>query len=531
MLRSLLTFAFASLASLSLSFTFAQTDGPPNILLIISDDLGVDHTRGYHSGGLMPTTPTLDSLRAAGITFENAWSAPVCSPTRGAIITGKHGIKTGILGVPGELTTEEVSLFEALDIETDNDYAKALVGKWHLSPMGNGNASAPLEHGVDFFDGVTGGGVGNYFMWNRSQGGMNSTETTYATTAFTDAARDWINQQEEQPWLMWLAHVAPHSPFHLPPDGLYSLNPVNNDQDNYVTMIEALDTEIGRLINSIPEEELDNTLIIYVGDNGTPNQRLKDYPNNHGKGSLYQGGIRVPLIISGAGVSRQGEREAALVMVADLFATILEVAGAELPGGRFNSLSFDHLFDNSEGSTRDYNYSDRDDGYAIRGPRYKLIERDGNQEFYDLELDSFETNDLLLAGLNSAQQIIKDDLEAEAQTIRSGWSCRDYIQNGDETGIDCGGSSCTPCITSVEAVGPAEVQIFPNPASNQVLIRSSGAAIEEVRILSLTGQELFRQLGINQQETRIELSSLPPQLYLLQLKTNNTVETVRLVKQ
>ena len=203
-------------------------------------------------------------------------------------------------------------------------------------------------------------------------------------------------------------------------------------------MIEAFDHELGRLLGSLSPEEHENTLIIYLGDNGTPGSFTQGYPDGHGKGSLYQGGIRVPMIISGAGVSRQGEREPALVHIADIYATVLEVVGEELPGGIYNSLSFDHLLSGEPGPTRDYNYSEitqqaDNNGWTIRGPQYKLIQfTNGTQEFYDLLADSLEFNDLLPGSLTAEQEMIKQNLEAEAEQIRTAWSCRDHIQNGDE---------------------------------------------------------------------------------------------------
>lgn len=150
-----------------------------------------------------------------------------------------------------------------------------------------------------------------------------------------------------------------------------------------------------------------------MGDNGTPRSVDQDYPAYSAKGSLYQGGVRLPLIVAGKGVCRAGARERALVHVTDLYATILEAAGAELPGGLFNSHSYYPLFDNPEGFTaRTYNFveveGNQGSGLAIRDQRYKLINfATGTQEMYDLELDSFERNDLLSAPLSQELEDIR----------------------------------------------------------------------------------------------------------------------------
>lgn len=511
---SLLLLAFLSVfANQSL---FAQS---PNILLVIADDLGVDYLSGYHDAPLQATTPTIDSLMGVGLTFRNAVAMPVCSPTRAAIMSGKHGHKTGVTSVPGNLDTSHFSLFRAIEAETNGAYADAVIGKWHLSQPQN--PDHPSLHGVDHFSGVLSGAVSDYFAWDKLVNGVSAPTTTYATTAFTDDAITWIDEQT-QPWFLWLSHVAPHSPYHVPPDSLYTIAATGNNRRQYVAMVEALDHEIGRLLDSMPDSVRDNTLILFVGDNGTPGNILQDYPTGHGKGSLYQGGIRVPFIATGAGVTRKGESEDAMVHVVDLYATILEATGVDLPGGRFNSLSFYHLLDGSPGNTRDYNFVEIGAGaveeFAIRNSQYKLIEEvtTGNQEFYDLIADSLETNDLLLGSLTTEQASIKLDLEAEAAVRLSGWSCRDHIQNGDEEGIDCGGSSCEACnVTSIVESTGVSLSISPNPSEayfHLLLIHGR----YQVQVTDLRGSVIATEEFQGSQH-ELNLQELTSGLYVLQV--------------
>ncbi|MEM1122878.1 MAG: sulfatase-like hydrolase/transferase, partial [Bacteroidota bacterium] len=426
----------------------AQTNpSQPNILLIIADDLGVDAISGYQNSAVLPNTPHLDSLRQAGLTFMNAWAAPKCTPTRATIMSGKYGIKTGVQGTPGNLDVSHTSIFSALANQTNNAYADAVIGKWHLSQPVDYNHPAQLE--VDYYAGSFPAQVADYYNWEKVHNdGSTSMETTYATTDITDEAINWVNAQN-QPWFLWLAHVAPHSPFQVPPANLYTSTATSSNQDKYMTMIEAMDYEIGRLLDNIPSNVLSNTVIIFIGDNGTPNGVLQNYPMRHGKSSLYQGGTHVPLFITGPGITRQNEQENALVHATDLYATILEVTGGSLAGGINNSHSFKHLLSGTTGSKRAYNYTELDDDWAIRDEQCKLIELvDGSQEFYDLIADTFETNNLIDV-LTADQIAVKAMLKAEAAALRSGWSCQDSIQNGDETGIDCGGSSCVSCDGSI----------------------------------------------------------------------------------
>ena len=415
----------------------AQTDpNQPNILLIIADDLGIDASNGYQQNALAPVTPTLDSLRANGLTFMNAWAAPKCTPSRAAIISGKYGVKTGVTKTPGHLDVSHTSLFKELDSRTNGAYANAVLGKWHVSS--SGSFDQPAAHGVDYYEGSFSAQVDDYYGWKKVKDEQETDEDTYVTKYITNQAIDWIGQQN-QPWLMWLAHVAPHSPFQVPPAGTFSIsNPTSNKQ-KYIAMIENMDYEIGRLLGQMSEAVRNNTIIIFIGDNGTPNGALQYYPTGRGKSSVYQGGVNVPLIVSGLGISRKGEEEDALVHVLDLHATILELTGSDLPGGIHNSLSFDHLLSGTTGVKRKYNYSELDNDWVIRNEQYKLINfASGQQEFYDLIDDPTEESDLLGA-MTTDQQNIKTELEAEAADIRNGWSCADGIQNGTETSIDeCG---------------------------------------------------------------------------------------------
>lgn len=491
----------------------------PNILLIIADDLGVDVFNGYHATSVMPTTPTLDSIRDAGILFENAWSTPVCTSTRATIMSGKYGVKTGVLTAPGHLSLSDSSLFTHLNTGLPNKYEGAVVGKWHISHPADENH--PYDHGLNYYSGVLAAAVDDYFDWSLTSYGVTNKSTAYATKVFTDTASTWINNQSK-PWIMWLAHVAPHSPLHLPPDSMFTLKNYASNYRKYLTMIESLDFTINRLLKSMPQNVKDNTIIFFIGDNGTPNNYLQNYPANHGKGTIYEGGIRIPMLVSGKGVTRIGVREPALVHVNDIHSTILELAGIDLPGGKHNSLSFAHLLDGSAGPTKDYNYSEITsidvDGWTIRNKQYKLIHfQNGSEEFYDLLTDSLET-DNLIAKLSTDQTSVKTDLENEAAQIRTSWSCRDHIQNGDEEQIDCGGSVCNPCLTNVsENKKRASIYVHPNPVAN--LLHVKGLSNFNMLIFNASGQ-----MVIESAVSPINVSELPSGNYHYQITSQTAIK-------
>ena len=404
----------------------------PNILLIIADDMGVDASPGYEAGTIKPNMPNLQKLSSTGITFDNVWAYPLCSPTRSSILTGKYGFRTGVLNASDAslISESEKSLHTYLDENTNNEYSQSLIGKWHLS--GN-NANGPTTMGIDYYSGVLSGGVPDYNSWLFTQDGNSSMYDGYVTTKITDLAINWINNQEK-PWFCWLAYTAPHTPFHLPPDSMHSQSGLSADQASidanplpyFMAMCESIDYEMGRLFENIPADELENTIIIFLGDNGTTREVIQSpYTTTQAKGSLYQGGVHVPMIISGIGVSRINERDNNLISSTDLFSTVAEMAGIDLPTYQ-DSYSFNSLLSDAGEGLRDYNYSEvlgsipNKSGYSIRDNQYKLIVLDsGNKKFYDLLNDPYESDNLSQGSLTEEQQTAMNLLEDKAIELRN----------------------------------------------------------------------------------------------------------------
>ena len=285
---------------------------PPNILLIIADDIGIEATPGYPIGSIKPNMPRLESLAAGGITYDQVWSFPLCSPTRASILTGRYGYRTGVLNAESASTIPitETTLQTTIDEGTNQTYSHAIIGKWHLSPMEPGR---PTDMGIGYYAGLLGGAAQDYFSWQLTQDGQSSKYVGYITTKITDMAINWINEQDD-PWFCWVAFTAPHTPFHLPPDSLHYQGALPADQASidanpmpyFMAMTESVDVEMGRLMDNIPADELSNTIIIFIGDNGShPLVIQSPYTSTQSKGRLYQGGIHVPMIISGKGVSRK----------------------------------------------------------------------------------------------------------------------------------------------------------------------------------------------------------------------------------
>ncbi|MDD7885717.1 sulfatase-like hydrolase/transferase [Flavivirga sp. 57AJ16] len=396
----------------------------PNILLIIADDMGLDASPGYDIGIVKPHMPNLQSLMTSGIKFTNLWANPTCSPTRATILTGKYGFKTGVLDAGDILSASETSLQSYIDTNSSTSYNHAVIGKWHLS----NNENHPNNMGINHFAGLIGGGVQSYWNWNLTINGITTKSTEYTTTKFTDLAINWVAEQTT-PWFLWLAYNAPHTPFHLPPNDLHSQGALPSDQASidsnplpyYMAALEAMDAEMGRLINSMSTEEKDNTVIIFIGDNGTPNQVVQEHPPTRAKGSIYQGGINVPMIVSGKNVIRMNETENALINTTDLFATIANIAGTS-DTGIHDSKSFKSLLTSSDNSSkRAYVYAENED-FTIRNATHKYIHfNNGSEALFNLNDNPLESPNLLNANqgtLSNNDATVKLELTTKLSEIR-----------------------------------------------------------------------------------------------------------------
>lgn len=416
-------------------FATLQAADKKNILLIIADDVGADASFLYNStnnGAKLPPTPNIASLVTNGVVFANAYANPVCSPTRACLITGRYSFRTGIGDAIGgasspQLSATEITLPEAMNA-SGKGYHQSQFGKWHLALPNN----SPLNvGGWTNFSGVIQGAVNSYTNWTKVvNGSATAGVTNYVTSDVVNDAIAWIQARGTNPWFAWVAFNAGHSPLHKPPTNLaphYASLPgtqfdINNNPANYFdAMIEAMDTEIGRLLAAVDRT---NTQIIFLGDNGsTPSTLQSPYPAGRGKSTLYEGGIKVPLIISGPAVVNPNRTNFTLVHAVDLFATILELAGTSVAATVPTSVTIDSrsvvpaLQGQTDTSRRIYvdlfgdNLLNGADGRCLRDARYKLIQWNaGTNGFFDLQTDPYEKTNLLATTLTSEQQQYFDRL-------------------------------------------------------------------------------------------------------------------------
>lgn len=406
----------------------------PNVLLILADDLGTDHLSWHPVGaaaGNPAPTPELASLAAQGLVFTEAYAAPLCSPSRASLLTGRlpyrHGIGDNVVVGSLELSFDELTLAEALG---GVGYDTAGFGKWHVS-LGPFD---PLRQGFEHYDGtISGLKYQSYYNWKRYIDGKASTETGYNTTVVTDSAVAWIRSRSTRPWFAYVAYSAPHRPYEAPPialDPITQASPTSPENVIYHGMIEALDTEVGRLVREV---DLANTLVLFLGDNGTVGGSAQPpvLPNK-AKSTVYEGGVRVPAFVLGATVTATGER-AGFVHLVDLFGTLLDAAQLPPPPGPIDSVSLlaPGLPPAMRWQPRRKNlFTERFDltGTLPNGPflslrrslreqRYKLIRTELSDELYDLWLDPWESYDLLQGPLSAVEQAAYAELDVRLESI------------------------------------------------------------------------------------------------------------------
>lgn len=463
----ILAVALVALAAVLALPVAAPAQTPPDVLVLLVDDLGIEHVGVYGIGADPIPMPNVDALAADGLIFQNAWSNPVCSPTRVTLHTGRwavhHGVGQGVSDDtwPG-MQLEEVTLAELLRDHAPTPYATGAFGKWHMGMDESlGGTSAPQLAGYDHFEGTRGNVIDpeTYYEYTKITNGVETVETQYLTSATVDDVIAWVGEHQSGPWLAYAAFHAPHGPAHWPPEELHTQDTGDTTvQTQYRAMAEAADHEIGRLLDSI---DTANTLIVWASDNGSVGFVAQPPVNGkRAKHTVFEGGVRVPFVVSGdLVVPGQVDHPTSF---ADLYPTIAELAGATVPPeAELDGTGFAaYLSDPSAPPHRDFNYTERFEPngkdadrdfwqQAARDARYKLLRNEeGKEGFFDLVTDPWETANLL-PGLTPEEQQSYDALslfldELSADDGGGGGGGCDLGQPGDpcSDGADCCSGKC-----------------------------------------------------------------------------------------
>jgi len=312
-----------------------QAEVTPNILLIVVDDLGYDDTSAINSGGL--ATPNIRQLAQDGVTFRRHYADSTCTPSRVAILSGRYPERSGFRPVGSEIPAEFLTIAEQLKAA---GYHTHLTGKWHA---GEERLQAwPQNKGFDHWFGflnqwelsgeVTESNKGQkrptyHNPMLREDGGELVKFNGHLTDLLTDHTIDAIKrlQAAGEPWFLYHAFLAPHQP--IQPEQRYAAQFPDTPEGKYTALVTQLDDAIGRILQAIDKE---NTLVVFVSDNGGTNrERNNNYPFYGKKSEMYEGAFRTPLIVSWPGAIPQGKFVDALVMNVDIYPTLL--AAAKIP--------------------------------------------------------------------------------------------------------------------------------------------------------------------------------------------------------
>lgn len=404
----------------------APCEGPcgGNVLLVVLDDMGLETVGAYGLHPDPPSTPNLDALAEAGMRFDRVYATPVCAASRATLLTGRHGRRHGLgNNIPFDTFDHELPLKERTIARAASEgpygYTTAAFGKWHLMTRSTRRAlDHPNASGFDHFDGTlanptdvwdrSDGRRHDHFHWERLVDGQTEHVSGYLASSTVDAALDWIPGMAE-PWLVYMALHLPHGPLHVPPSHLQGTDATEASPpgEQFAAMVEAADTELGRLLDGLPAE----TTVIVVGDNGTEEPNVRSPWAVRGpKGTMFEGGLRVPLLVAGPPVASPGAVSDALAHTVDVAATVAHLTGGQL-SEPVDGVSLLPLLADPEASSRELVYTEMfgpaghppytTDLRTVLDENYKLI-RDavtGQETMHALALSpADESSDLLETG-------------------------------------------------------------------------------------------------------------------------------------
>lgn len=453
MKKIITTTLITAIASPFLGNSFKQAtkvDKKPNILFFLVDDMG--YMDLGIQGSKLYETPNIDKLAKHGVRFTSAYvTHPRCVPSRYSLITGKYPARAQMPGPKeGDLSSQEITIGKSFK---KAGYSTFFTGKWHLAHAG----SMPEDHGFDV--NVAGGKAGSpisffapfnegrrykgkYSVKHPITGLDDAPKGEYLTDKITDETIKYLKKQHtetpDKPFFAYVSHYAVHQPLQAKKEDVkyYSqkikgmsfsgpeyvkegtgLTKMHQNHAKYAGMVKSTDESLGRIVNVLKEMgELDNTIIIFFSDNGgLSNQGTKkrnlatsNYPLRAGKGHLYEGGVRVPLIVKWPGTTKQGMISDAVITGSDFYPTMLEMAGIpQRPDVHIDGRSFVWSLKNKKNPdkkraifwhspvSREINTGDSKSS-AIRQGKYKLIEwyKEGRYELYNIEKDISETIDI-----------------------------------------------------------------------------------------------------------------------------------------
>lgn len=385
------------LAAASLSALPAQSPARPNIVLIVTDDQGWWDT-GVH-GNRQIRTPNMDKLAAEGVNFTRFYACPVCAPTRAGLMTGRYYLRTGVYNTRfggDTMSDRETTMAEVL---RGAGYRTGIFGKWHL---GRYARQHPMNRGFDETLIFTQGHTERYFYPDQLEHNRKPAAARgYITDVLTDAAIQFVKQRGARPFFLYLPFNAPHSPNYVPnryTERYMKMGVPINDAEIY-GMVERIDENIGRLLSVLDREGLrENTIVLFMSDNGGVSKHFRAHLRG-AKGSVYEGGLRVPFFARWPGKFPAGAKVDAMVKQFDILPTLCDLTGIPLPNKLpLDGKSFRSLLETGKGDSPhewlahiwDRFRPNKERGWAITETRFKLV----GEQLFDLDNDPGEKTDV-----------------------------------------------------------------------------------------------------------------------------------------
>jgi arylsulfatase A len=408
------------LPALALSWGATAQNTSPNIVLILADDMGWGDING--NGNPLIDTPVLNRLARQSLSFNRFYACPLCAPTRSEILTGRYFLRTGVSSVSQgyeNMRTDETTIAEILKM---NGYSTGCFGKWH---NGAYFEQHPNRQGFDEYVGFLMGHLGYYYDAIYQHNDQDVKSKGYSTDYFTDQALGFIQQNKDQPFLCYVPYNVPHSPFQVPEKYFrkYKAKGLDNELACIYGMVENMDENIGRILARLDELKLrDNTIVIFLSDNG-PNTFRYNGAMKGKKGSVDEGGVRVPFYISWPGKIRSGVTDQ-LAQNIDLLPTLLDLCKInfkpELPidGKNLssvilkNKMPFDRLIFSRQGQ-----YPLTRCAGSVRNNRFRMVASAKDTLLFDLQKDPSQKVDVSKTQPTIRKELVAAYLEWERELV------------------------------------------------------------------------------------------------------------------
>lgn len=379
-----------------------KTSLKPNVLLIMTDDQGWGDLSVHGNDSIH--TPNLDQLCKEGVSFDRFFVSPVCAPTRASLLTGRYHLRTGTSWVTHRKEVMRSSEMTIAEYLKGANYRTGIFGKWHNGEQYPNN---PEGQGFDEFLGFTAGHWNNYHDPNLFHNEKPVQKKGYINDIFTDAAIDWINNEEsEEPFFCYLPYNTPHSPFQVPAKYFdkYKAMGLSDKNASVYGMCENIDDNVGKILNSLQKnKKLENTIVIFLTDNG-PNGNRYNGGMKGIKGSVHEGGMRVPLFIKWGNHFEVGKKIKPITCHMDLLPTILDLC--EIPVRSENPTDGKSLvpliLDQAAEWPQRQIYHIQSDGKkvlvnaALRNEQHRfVINRDSSMMLFDMQKDPNQTQNII----------------------------------------------------------------------------------------------------------------------------------------